>query len=182
MLPAPPNFASGSHLPQFSLQNTFGPGSSYGPHPQPGYLSQALLHDPLNQAADPNSPEVFKDNIQIVQNHVHRLRDAAKQLQTAIQLAYQPGYSPASTEAYISTLKNELAMTIEILRKSGVGALPFIPPSNDDNPCPVPTEQALLENRMTSVRALHEKLQRSQDSAAVVANLLTTDHIVRPAK
>ncbi|PPQ91982.1 hypothetical protein CVT25_004558 [Psilocybe cyanescens] len=71
MLPAPPNFAAGYHLPQFSLQNNFVSGSSYGPHPQPGYLSQALLQDPLHQRADPNSPEVFKNNIQVVHQRVH---------------------------------------------------------------------------------------------------------------
>ncbi|PPQ81147.1 hypothetical protein CVT25_015199 [Psilocybe cyanescens] len=180
MLPAPPNFAAGSHLPQFSLQNNFGSGSSYGPHPQPGYLSQALLQDPLHQGADPNSPEVFKNNIQVVHQQVRDLQTFARKVLSAIQNAYQSGNSPAQTEADIATLKQMLTMVIEKLRQSGVGALPLIPASD---PAPVvPTEKALLENRMSSVRALHEKLQRSQDSAAVVANLLMTDHIARPAK
>ncbi|KAF8871427.1 hypothetical protein CPB84DRAFT_1855001 [Gymnopilus junonius] len=162
--------------PQFSLQNAFGAGPSYGPHPQPGYLSQPL-QDPLHQGADPNSPEVFKNNIRLVHQQVLELQAFARRVLQSIQNAYQTGNSPVHTEADIEALKQIIASVIERLRQSGVGALPVIPlPPDPSLPPVVPTEKELLERTTSSLRFLYEKLQRSQESAAVVANLLTTDH------
>ncbi|PPQ70363.1 hypothetical protein CVT26_013797 [Gymnopilus dilepis] len=183
MLPAPPNFTgTAPSLPQFSLQTAFAPGPAYGPAPQPGYLSGSL-QDPLHQGADPNSPEVFKNNIRLVHQQVLELQAFARRVLLSIQNAYQPGNSPAHTEADITALKQVLATVIERLRQSGVGALPIIPlPADPALPPVVPTEKELLESTTSSLRVLYEKLQRSQESAAVVANLLMTDHAPRQQK
>ena len=85
--------------------------------------------------------------------------------------------------ADITALKQVLANVIEKLRQSGVGALPIIPlPADPALPPVVPTEKELLESTTSSLRVLYERLQRSQESAAVVANLLMTDHAPRQQK
>ncbi|KDR69959.1 hypothetical protein GALMADRAFT_898876 [Galerina marginata CBS 339.88] len=180
MLPAPPNFSTAGS--QFALQNNFTAGPSYGPQPQQAYLPQPL-QDPLHQGADPNSPEVFKNNISVVHGEVMQLQLYARRALLAIQNAYQPGNSPAQTEEYIAELKQKLATVIEKLRQSGVGALPVIPTPADPSAAPVvPSESQLLVSTTASLRALYEKLQRSQDSASVVANLLTTDYQPKAGK
>jgi hypothetical protein len=64
------------------------------------------------------------------------------------------------------------------MRHSGVGALPFLPVSPaQDVPFVPPSEQQLIVDTNRSIQALYEKLKRSQESAAVVANLLgAPDH------
>ncbi|KAF8959871.1 hypothetical protein BDZ97DRAFT_1666647 [Flammula alnicola] len=175
MLPAPPNFSTGAQpLPPFSLQGTFGSGAPFGPNQQASFLSQPL-QDPLHQGADPNSPEVFKNNIRLVQQQVLELQTFARRVLLSIQNAYQAGNSPAHTEADISTLKQMIALVIENMRQSGVGALPMIPASSSGVPV-VQNEGQLLISTTRNLRTLYEKLQKSQDSAAVAANLLSMDH------
>jgi len=49
--------------------------SSAFPHPnQPAFLPQSLA----DQSLDPNSPDVFKQNIQLVQQHVARVNSLAR--------------------------------------------------------------------------------------------------------
>ncbi|PPQ72545.1 hypothetical protein CVT25_004879, partial [Psilocybe cyanescens] len=173
-----------------TLANNFGSGSSYGQHPQPRYLSQALLQDPLHQGADPNSPEVFKNKILVVHQQVRDLQTFARKVLSAmyindfmIHIRRQSwgGLLDAECSYYtdIAALKQMLAIVMKKLRKLGIRALPLVPP---DLALIVSNEKALLENRMASVRALHKKLQRSQDSAAVVTNLFMADYIARYTK
>jgi hypothetical protein len=68
-----------------------------------------------------------------------------------------------------------LALVLETMRQSGVGALPVLPTAGGI-PAAVPTEAQLLASTTQNLRALYEKLQRSQESAAVSANLLSMDH------
>jgi len=68
-----------------------------------------------------------------------------------------------------------------MLCQSGVGALPVlgVPEPSMGAPIPalppVPTEDELLATTTNSLQILYDKLQKSQDSAAVVANLLAPE-------
>ncbi|KAF8218982.1 hypothetical protein L208DRAFT_1377811 [Tricholoma matsutake] len=128
----------------------------------------------LHQGADPNSPELFKQNIQLVQENVVRLQELAQRASVGIQHAYHPGNSPIETEANIASVKQTLDVIADIMRQSGVGALPLLPvPSATDISLAPPSEQQLMFDTNRSIQALYDKLKRSQDSAAVVANLLS---------
>ena len=79
-----------------------------------------------------------------------------------------------------------------MMRQSGVGALPALDipaPSAPADPTmapldiasasgimdstvPIPSEEKLMEDTMKGIKVLFEKQKRSQESAAVVANLL----------
>lgn len=63
-------------------------------------------------------------------------------------------------------------MLSNMLRSSGVGALPLLPTTGPEAPTIAPTEQQMIINTNQSIQALYDQLKRSQDSAAVVANLL----------
>jgi len=71
----------------------------------------------------------------------------------------------------IESLKQCIQNLYDTLRHSGIGALPLPPP----NATSIPNEQQLLSEASRSVQVLYETLKRSQDSAAVVANLLGGD-------
>ncbi len=60
-------------------------------------------------------------------------------------------------------------MRVELLRQTGVGALPLEPPQMPD---PRP-ENVLVEEETKIVQALYERQQRIQDGAGVVAGFLT---------
>jgi hypothetical protein len=68
-------------------------------------------------------------------------------------------------------------MLSDLMRHTGVGALPLLPmpsESSPSQPAPVlPTEEMMLTDTSRSVQVLYDRMKRSQDSAAVVANLLT---------
>ena len=62
-------------------------------------------------------------------------------------------------------------MLVEHLRQTGVGALPLDPPP----PPPLPearSEEQLLSEATHAVKALHDRHERMQNGAAVVAGLL----------
>ena len=81
MLSGSSNFQQQSQpLPSYSLQNTFGGNFGPGPHQQQPFISQTNQQDLLHQNADPNSPEVFKENLGIVQQQVINLQDFAKRV------------------------------------------------------------------------------------------------------
>ncbi|KAI0710484.1 hypothetical protein C8Q76DRAFT_593700, partial [Earliella scabrosa] len=118
---------------------------------------------------DLNSPEVFKQNIQLVQSHVARVQAVAQSALAGIQHAYQPGTNPVQTAADIATLKQALLVLVELLRQSGVGALPLEPP-----PVPDPrSENALVEEETRIVQSLYDRQKRIQDGAGVVAGYLS---------
>ena len=82
----------------------------------------------------------------------------------------------------METLKQMISVVIEKMRQSGVGALPNIPMSPTGAQVSPPSEAQLLANTTKSLQALYEKLQRSQESAAVAANLLSTEVLSRGGK
>ena len=86
---------------------------------------------------------------------------AAKSLRT--------DYSFSSLVADIAGLKQALFVLVELLRQTGVGALPLEPPQVPD-PRPDPT---LVEEETRIAQALYERQQRIQDGAGVVAGFLS---------
>lgn len=56
--------------------------------------------------------------------------------------------------------------------QTGIGALPILPLAGTSPPVVPPTEEQLMEDTNRSIQSLYEQLKRSQESAAVVANLL----------
>ena len=66
---------------------------------------------------------------------------------------------------------------MQLLRSTGVGALPVLPPTGTQGEQTTPpTEAQLLADANKSIQMLYESLKRKQESAAVVANLLGADH------
>jgi len=65
-----------------------------------------------------------------------------------------------------------------MMRLTGVGALPLLPmPTGSDAASAIPTEEQMMTDTTRATQVLYEKLKRSQDSAAVVANLLAAPDI-----
>ncbi|PIL26924.1 hypothetical protein GSI_10062 [Ganoderma sinense ZZ0214-1] len=126
------------------------------------------------QSADLNSPEVFKQNIQIAQAHVARVQGLARSALAGIEHAYHHGASPVQTAEDIAAAKQALLALVEHLRQSGVGALPM---AALDPPGPGPdlgarTDEQLVAEAGRAVQVLYERQKRIQDGAGVVAGLL----------
>jgi hypothetical protein len=54
------------------IQNNYSPAFPHSNHPE--YLPQSLA----DQSLDPNSPDIFKQNMQLVQQHVARVNSLAR--------------------------------------------------------------------------------------------------------
>ncbi|KAL4069052.1 hypothetical protein J3A83DRAFT_4063490, partial [Scleroderma citrinum] len=121
--------------------------------------------------SDPNSPETFKQNIQIALDHVARVNSLARTSLNGIQNAYHAGNTPAQTEADLTALDRSLRTLADFLKQTGVGAYP-LPPSDPTQTAGPPTEQQLIADTSQDVQNHYEKLKRIQESNAVVANLL----------
>ncbi|KAG6830275.1 hypothetical protein H0H92_001541 [Tricholoma furcatifolium] len=149
-----------------SVQAAFSTGAFQN---QPGFLTSE--HN-LHQGPDPNSPVVFQQNLQIIQERVAHLQNLARNTLAGIQNAYHPGNSMMHTQANLRTLKQEIESLSQLMLQSGVGALPLLPmPAPGESVSP-PTEQQLLNDINNSIRLVFEQVKRCQDSSAVVANLL----------
>ncbi|KAG6864910.1 hypothetical protein C0991_006439 [Blastosporella zonata] len=150
-----------------SLQSGFSSGPAFS---QQGFLpSEHTLH----QGSDPNSPAAFQQNLQIVQERVARLQNITRNTLARIQNAYHPNNSLMHTEASMRTLKQEIQELSQLMLQSGVGALPVLPIPGPGQTISPPTEQQLLAEVNQSIGSVFEQVKRSQDSAAVVANLLS---------
>lgn len=79
----------------------------------------------------------------------------------------------------IAAAKQTLDIIIDLMERSGVGALPLLDIDTSGR-AKIPTEEQLVETATKRVQVNFEKLKRAQESAAVVTNLLTTEH--RPQK
>ncbi|KAF5376996.1 hypothetical protein D9615_007303 [Tricholomella constricta] len=171
MFSNPQSFPSTSGRDMSGYTSTMQPGYSSAqsfPNQQAFTMSDHSLH----QGPDPNSPAAFQQNIQIAQEGVARLQNLARSALAGIQNAYHPGNSPAQTEADVATLKQTIQTVTDHLWQSGVGALPLLPIPGPGETSTSPTEQQMLAEANRSIQFIYEQLKRSQDSAAVVANLL----------
>ncbi|OCH91732.1 hypothetical protein OBBRIDRAFT_728233 [Obba rivulosa] len=130
----------------------------------------APLHGGLLHSTDPNSPEMFKQNIQLIAGQVVRVQDLAQSALHGIEHAYLAGTNPIQTAAYMAALKQALQTLVELLKQTGVGALPLHPP----NPAAMDpqAEQQQIAETARAVQALFERYNRMQESAGVVASLL----------
>ncbi|CAL1710516.1 unnamed protein product [Somion occarium] len=130
--------------------------------------SQTLSDLSLLGSQDVNSPETFKQNIILVLDQLTRVQSLVRSAIAGIEHAYRPGTNPIQTSADIVSLRQAVDLLQELLRHSGVGALPLLDPQNPE----LPTEQQLLSDTNKVIRHLFDHLKRIQDSSAVVANLL----------
>ncbi|PCH37124.1 hypothetical protein WOLCODRAFT_109612 [Wolfiporia cocos MD-104 SS10] len=132
------------------------------------FSSQSSLHSIGSQAADPNSPEAFRQNVQLVLVHVNRVQSLARSALAGIEHAYHPGINPNQTTADMAALYQVLQSLADILRQTGVGALSLNPPDLA-NP---PQEELLINDATRAIQALYERYKQVQESAGVVASLL----------
>ncbi|KAI0296249.1 hypothetical protein BC826DRAFT_1006081 [Russula brevipes] len=123
---------------------------------------------PLAQPADPNSPVLFKDNIDLVQTQITTVRSLAHEALNAIKGAYQPGSSPAHAAESLVALRQCLGTLNEILHTTGVGSLPLLPPGATE---PF-TEEQLADQANKAISTLFALHTRMQDTAAVAASLM----------
>ncbi|KAF8917045.1 hypothetical protein CPB85DRAFT_235118 [Mucidula mucida] len=149
------------------MAEAFAPGSSYGSI-APTFPNNDVFADPMQLEAPPADVTVFKQNIRLISEHVLHLQNVARSALDGIQNAYHPGSNPVQTESDIATLKQNLEMLSELMRQTGVGALPLLSIEN-----PPPTEEQIMSDVTKSVEVLYARLQRNQESAGVVAKLLS---------
>ena len=79
----------------------------------------------------------------------------------------------------IAGLKQALFVLVELLKQTGVGALPLIPTSLSGAETQLPTEEKLMADLQKSIEDEYAKHTRVQESAGVVANLLTASELGR---
>jgi len=193
MFTSPPTYPSASQslspsVPQLPATIIFNPGavpgvSSYLPGQSGPFLSQSHLsgflshgvqtQDSLSQGADLNSPGVFRRNLSIALSEVDKLQMLARTVLSNIQSGYQPGLA---SQVHIERLQEQLVLTIQTLTQSGVGALPLLLDPGSSTVMPVvpqiPSEEELLSSISKGLQLLYDKVQKSQENAAVVGNLL----------
>ncbi|KAI0794956.1 hypothetical protein C8Q75DRAFT_803795 [Abortiporus biennis] len=150
--------SSSSHASMFGFTDVT--SSSFGSH-------GSLALDSTLTGADPNSPQIFKQNTQIVIDHLARVQGFARHLMGGIETAYRPESNPDQTAAEMNLLKETLQSLVNILRESGVGAMPLLSPGS-----PLPTEQQLVADTTTAIQVLFEQYKRLQENSTVAANLL----------
>ncbi|PFH45671.1 hypothetical protein AMATHDRAFT_158262 [Amanita thiersii Skay4041] len=127
----------------------------------------------MGAGADPNSPEVFRQNLQVVQQELMQVQSLARNALVGIQSAYHLGTNPTQTEVDLANLKQSINFLLNLMRHTGVGALPLLPLPTEAVPTmTVPTEEQLMEDTTRGIKVLFEKQKRSQESANVAANIL----------
>ncbi|KAG7095385.1 hypothetical protein E1B28_006141 [Marasmius oreades] len=170
----------------FNQQNALPQSTSQGfmqpivPSMQSGSQGQQMINPMTN---DPNSVETFKQNIQTILEYVMRTQNIARSALNGITNAYHPGSSSAQTQADLANLQQNLHLISDMMRHSGVGALPLLaaPPSpvvgptNDvsmsQEPTP-PAEDTMVADATRSIEVLYDRLRKVQEAAGVVGNLL----------
>ncbi|KAG6328910.1 hypothetical protein ID866_10181, partial [Astraeus odoratus] len=123
----------------------------------------------ISTLVDPNSPETFKQNIQIALDHVARINSLARNSLHGVQNAFHAGNNPAQTEADLIALDRTLRTLADFLKQTGLGAYPLPPTDPQSVASSPPTEQQLIADTSREVQQLYEKMKRIQESNAVVA-------------
>ncbi|EIW85901.1 hypothetical protein CONPUDRAFT_160826 [Coniophora puteana RWD-64-598 SS2] len=129
--------------------------------------SSGTISDSVN---NPNSTEIFRQNLQVAHSQVNRTHMLAKACLASVERAYQPETSPIQTQADFRELTSLLHALHDFFHQSGLGALPLLPMPGDTHhePPTFPSEPELTQ----AVGAAFDRLKRSQESAAVVSSLL----------
>ncbi|KAI6125184.1 hypothetical protein EDD17DRAFT_1118564 [Pisolithus thermaeus] len=107
-------------------------------------IAPFLSQESSTSVTDQNSPEAFKQNIQIALDQVARVNALARSGLNGIQNAYQAGNSPAQTEADLIALDQTLHTLADFLKTTGVGAYPLLPSDPQSAVSGPPTEQHLI--------------------------------------
>jgi len=123
---------------------------------------------PPAQPDDPNSPILFKNNINLVQTQISTVRTLAHEALNAIRGAYQPGSSPAHAAECLAALRQHLGALNELLYTTGVGSLPLLS-SEVAEPF---TEEQLAEQANKAISTLFTLHTRMQETAAVAASIM----------
>jgi hypothetical protein len=154
--------------------------------PASNTMSSFNLTSSLQPSFDQSSPEMFRQNIAVARDQVASVQGLARSALEGIENAYRSGVSPAQTsgmsilnganrwsyvpKATIAATVDALKATLEFLRQTGTGGLLLL---LDDQIAP-PSEADLLASTTTALQADYERNSRVQESAGVVANLLST--------
>lgn len=76
-------------------------------------------------------------------------------------------------------------LTIQTLCQSGVGALPLLPIPRSNTSISaasqIPTEEELVFSLTKGLQVLYDKVQKAQENAAIVGNLLGSEKDKEPA-
>ncbi|TDL28044.1 hypothetical protein BD410DRAFT_781993 [Rickenella mellea] len=132
--------------------------------PAPSFQSQPFT------GSDPNAPEQFKTNVQFALHYVNDITRLARSALVGIENAYNPGTNPMQTASDIAALKDNLVSLSDLLRQTGVGALPLLP---DDGTVPVSLDGMIQETSTNTLQTLYDSRKRIQENNGVVANLLS---------
>ncbi|KAI5997446.1 hypothetical protein EDD15DRAFT_2129718, partial [Pisolithus albus] len=89
-------------------------------------LAPFFTQESSTSVTDQNSPEVFKQNVQIALDQVARIHELARSGLNGMQNAYQVGNSPAQTEADLIALDLALHTLADFLKTTDVGAYPLL--------------------------------------------------------
>ncbi|ESK97159.1 hypothetical protein Moror_6380 [Moniliophthora roreri MCA 2997] len=162
-------------MQNFGQQSTSSSNTSYLQAMGPSPMNSSLpgLQTGQSIANDPNSVDTFKQNIQMILENVIRIQGVASSALAGIKNAYYLGSSSAQTQADLATLQQNLHILSDMMRHSGVGALPLLasPPSVSG-----PTNDSSLNQMQAqashAIQVLYDRLKKLQDTAGVVANLL----------
>ncbi|KIK12727.1 hypothetical protein PISMIDRAFT_689257 [Pisolithus microcarpus 441] len=173
------NFSQQSYAPS-SSQTSMGLAYSVSTLPSNYSLVPFLSQESSTSITDQNSPEVFKQNIQIALDQVARIHELARSGLNGMQSAYQAGNSPAQTEADLIALDQALHTLVDFLKATGVGAFPLQPSGAQGVASGHLTEQHLMAEMNREVQFLYEKLKRIQESSGVVAQHISTLDTTRP--
>jgi len=112
-------------------------------------------------------------NVQVALEQVNRVQSLAREVMFGMENAYQPTTHVSRTTQEILALKAAIAGLDDLLRETGLGALPILP-SGTGLGSPLPfTEEELLGEVLKGVQALYEKSERKHDSAKIVSDLLS---------
>ncbi|KAI0319781.1 hypothetical protein OF83DRAFT_1281688 [Amylostereum chailletii] len=138
------------------------------------YPGSQSLTDASN--LDPNNVEIFKENLQLVQNQTAHLQNLAEKALEGIRSAYHADADSAKTAAHLAELRQAILDLQDLLISSGIGGLPLLAL---DTPHPPPEEQ-LANHTANVIKELFTLRTRQQEAAIVAANLLTApDHSFR---
>ncbi|KAK7689633.1 hypothetical protein QCA50_007426 [Cerrena zonata] len=124
---------------------------------------------------DINSPETFKHNIILVLEQLTRVQTLARNTIVGIEHVYRPGTNSLHTSTDMIALRQAVDILQDMLRTSGVGALPLL---NQQHP-ELPTEEQLLADTANVTQQLFDRLKGLQENSAIVTNLLAAEQLRR---
>ncbi|KAI5992924.1 hypothetical protein EDD15DRAFT_2196778 [Pisolithus albus] len=123
------NFSQQSYTSS-SSQAPMGLAYSMSTLPSNYALAPFFSQESSTSVTDQNSPEVFKQNVQIALDQVARIHELARSGLNGMQNAYQVGNSPAQTEADLIALDLALHTLADFLKTTDVVLRPEVVPVN----------------------------------------------------